>query len=141
MSNIVAGIGRGQMEVINDRVEKKREINTWYKNALREIDGISFQSEPSSEYYSNYWLTCLLVEPELTVTNREGLRLALESENIEARSLWKPLHLQPVFTDAPRYLRGVSEKMFNKGLCIPSGTNMSSDEMEIIVNIIVDELK
>ena len=133
MSNIVAGIGRGQMEVIDARVAKRREVNAWYKDLLKDIAGITFQTEPSADYYSNYWLTAILVDPIKTGgITREDIRLALEKENIECRPLWKPMHLQPVFTHCKYYGTGVSEKLFEQGLCLPSGSNMSTDDMERI---------
>ncbi len=109
MSNIVAGIGRGQMEVITERVEKKREINSWYKRNLNNNPGVSFQTEPSQDYFSNYWLTCLVIEPELTGTDREEIRLSLEDANNRGKAALETLHLQPVFAEAPRYLNGISE--------------------------------
>lgn len=130
MSNILAGIGRGQMEVLDQRVNKRREINAWYKELLNGIPGICFQVEPDSKYYSNYWLTTMIVDPEKTggVTS-EDIRLYLEKENIESRPLWKPMHLQPVFESYPFYSTGVSERLFNQGLCLPSGSNMTNSEM------------
>ena len=133
MSNIVAGIGRGQMEVIDERVAKRRAVNAWYKNLLKDTKGITFQTEPSTDYYSNYWLTALLVDPAKTGgISREDIRLALEKENIECRPLWKPMHLQPVFAHCKYYGTGVSEKLFEQGLCLPSGSNMSEEDMERI---------
>ena len=141
MSNILAGIGRGQMEVLDKRVGKRREINTWYKELLKEIPGISFQTEPNDEYYSNYWLSAILVDPEKTGgIKSEDIRLALEKDNIESRPLWKPMHLQPVFEDCPYYGTGISERLFNQGLCLPSGSNMNERELERIKNILINEL-
>ncbi len=142
MSNIVAGIGRGQMEVLDERVKKRREINAWYKELLKEIPGISFQSEPDSEYFSNYWLTAILVDPDKTggITS-EYIRLALEKDNIESRPLWKPMHLQPVFEDCPFYETNISEKLFNQGLCLPSGSNMTELDLERIKKVLVKVMK
>ncbi len=133
MSNILAGIGRGQMEVLDERVGQRREINIWYKELLKGLPGISFQMEPEPEYYSNYWLTAILVDPEKTGgLTSEDIRLALEKDNIECRPLWKPMHLQPVFKDCPYYGTDVSERLFHQGLCLPSGSNMTKIEMERI---------
>ncbi len=141
MSNILAGIGRGQMEVLDERVGQRREINAWYKELLKGIPGISFQMEPEPEYYSNYWLTAILVDPEKTggVTS-EDIRLALEKDNIECRPLWKPMHLQPVFKDCPYYGTDVSERLFLQGLCLPSGSNMTKIEMERIEKSLIQIL-
>lgn len=133
MSNIVAGIGRGQMEVLEDRVNRRREINAWYVELLKDVPGISFQTEPNADYYSNFWLTSIVVDPEKTGgITREDIRLELEKENIECRPLWKPMHMQPVFADCPFYSTGVSEKLFEQGLCLPSGSNMTQEELDRI---------
>jgi dTDP-4-amino-4,6-dideoxygalactose transaminase len=133
MSNITAGIGRGQLEVLTDRVRKRREINQWYRNQLKDIPGISFQTAPSGKHYSNHWLTAIIIDPKVAGTDREKVRLSLAEENIEARPLWKPMHLQPVFADAPRFINGVSEGLFNNGLCLPSGSNLKEEEFERIL--------
>jgi len=125
MSNICAGIGRGQMEVLTERVQQRRANYNWYTNVLSDTAGIEFLKEPEG-YYSNRWLTTVLVKhPSKT---REDLRIALEAENIEARPLWKPMHRQPIFKDAPFYGDGTSEKLFNNGLCLPSGSNLTQEE-------------
>ncbi len=129
MSNILAGIGRGQMTILDSHVSKRRSNYEFYKNALKYNDNIVFLQEPIG-YFSNRWLTCILLNSE---TMREGLRLALEKENIESRPLWKPMHQQPVFKDAPRYLNGVSDELFKKGLCLPSGSNLSDNELNRVV--------
>lgn len=141
MSNICAGIGRGQMEVLNERVQKRREHFFYYSNALAGKDGITFQTEPSEEYYSNHWLSTMLLDPLKTGgITREHIRLSLEEKNIETRPLWKPMHLQPIFKDCPAYLNGVSESLFEQGLCLPSSSNMSDAERELVVNSILDLL-
>lgn len=129
MSNICAGIGRGQMEVLQDRVQQRRNNFEYYKNAFATIDAVSFAEEPSADFYSNRWLTTIIVDPASGV-NREKLRLELEKDNIESRPLWKPMHLQPVFEDAPFYGDGTSERLFEHGLCIPSGSNLTHDDLE-----------
>ncbi|MRT93448.1 DegT/DnrJ/EryC1/StrS family aminotransferase [Ancylomarina sp. 16SWW S1-10-2] len=142
MSNIVAGIGRGQMEVIDERVEQRRKVNTWYKALLSEQEGITFHNEPTKNYYSNYWLTSIIVNPKETggVTNSDII-LALEKENIESRPLWKPMHLQPIFSKYPFYSTGVSKMLFEKGLCFPSGSNMSENDMQRIKTTLKQILK
>jgi dTDP-4-amino-4,6-dideoxygalactose transaminase len=136
MSNICAGIGRGQMEVIGERVRQRRANFEFYAEALSGIEGISFLSEPEG-FFSNRWLTTILVNPDLAGgVTREDIRLALAAENIESRPLWKPMHLQPVFRDAPAYANGVSESLFRDGLCLPSGSNLTDSEKERIVKVI-----
>ncbi len=134
MSNILAGIGRGQLEVLDDRVECRRMIFSTYFMRLSEIKGISFHKEPDKRYISNRWLTTIFVEPSITGgITREDLRIALEKENIESRPLWKPLHSQPVFTEYPAYINGVSDNLFKNGLCLPSGSNLSeTDQIRVI---------
>jgi dTDP-4-amino-4,6-dideoxygalactose transaminase len=132
MSNICAGIGRGQMEVLGSRVEKRRANFEFYKNALTEFESISFPDEPSVDFYSNRWLSTILVEEKDGIC-RESIRLALEKQNIESRPLWKPMHLQPIFANSPFYGDGTSESLFNKGLCLPSGSNLSDVDLKRVV--------
>ncbi len=134
MSNIIAGIGRGQMEVLPQRVEKKREIFAFYKELFANMPEVTLLEEPNKDFYSNYWLTSIIIESENK--DREGLRLALEADNIEARPLWKPMHLQPVFADAPAYEDGTSEFLFNNGLCMPSDSNMTEDDRVRITKVV-----
>ncbi|MDR0680549.1 MAG: aminotransferase class I/II-fold pyridoxal phosphate-dependent enzyme [Dysgonamonadaceae bacterium] len=138
MSNIVAGIGRGQMQVLSERVEQRRKNNQFYRKHLAGIEGITFQSELSPDFYSNYWLTTIIVDPEKTGgITREDLRLALENANIESRPLWKPMHLQPVFSDYPYYGEGICESLFDKGLCLPSGSILTEKELAKVVETIL----
>lgn len=133
MSNILAGIGRGQMEVLEERVKQKREINAWYREILGDIPGVTFQTEPGNDYFSNYWLTAILIDPGKTNgVTREDLRLALLKKNIESRPLWKPMHLQPVFQNYPFFKTGVSDRLFEQGLCLPSGSNMKYNDLAYI---------
>ena len=132
MSNIVAGIGRGQMTILNKHVAKRRANHEFYQNAFKDIDEITFLPEPEG-HFSNRWLTCVLLDSKET---REALRLALEKENIESRPLWKPMHQQPIFKDSPSYLNGVSDDLFNRGLCLPSGSNLSDEELNRVVSTI-----
>lgn len=134
MSNICAGIGRGQMRVIDERVKRRREIFDFYYQELSSIPGIDFLIEPSG-YFSNRWLSTITVNPKSGVT-RETLRLALDRENIESRPLWKPLHLQPVFSSYPTFENGTSAKLFRDGLCLPSGSNLTDEDLNRIVNVI-----
>lgn len=131
ISNICAGIGRGQMLVLNERVQQKRAIFNFYKAMLQHIPGISFQEEQPG-MFSNRWLTTILVDPACTPNgiSAEAIRLGLESENIESRPLWKPMHRQPVFANTPFYGDTTSDQLFKKGLCLPSGTNMGADDFE-----------
>jgi dTDP-4-amino-4,6-dideoxygalactose transaminase len=136
MSNVLAGIGRAQMEILHERVEARRQIFNEYKKHLLGTDGISFTEELKGSY-SNRWLTTILVDPSLTggVTNEE-IRLVLESENIESRPVWKPMHLQPIFSKYKRYSDGNAALLFKRGLCLPSGSAMSKDDIARICSII-----
>jgi dTDP-4-amino-4,6-dideoxygalactose transaminase len=137
MSNIVAGIGRGQMKVLNERVAQRRANNKRYREFFRGVPGITFQTEPNEEYFSNYWLTAILIEPTLTGgITREDVRLALEAENIESRPLWKPMHMQPVYEGSNFHGTGVCEELFEKGLCLPSGSNLTDAEFDRIFSVL-----
>jgi dTDP-4-amino-4,6-dideoxygalactose transaminase len=136
LSNVCAGIGRGQMEVIDERVAQRRANFDFYVRELADIKGITFQSEADG-CFSNRWLSCLLIAPAQTAgVTREDVRLALAAQNIEARPLWKPMHLQPIFADAPYYGNNVAETLFEKGLCLPSGSNLTEDDLERVVAVI-----
>ena len=136
MSNVLAGIGRGQMEVLDKHISLRRGMNQFYKALFKDIDGISILKEPSKDYYSNHWLTCILVDEAKVGFSREELRLHLEESNIESRPLWKPMHLQPVFKDAAYYGGTVSESLFEDGLCLPSGSNLSNNDRDRISKVI-----
>lgn len=129
MSNLCAGVGRGQMQVLNDRIATRRAIFGRYASLLSGRAGISVCHEPEG-YFSNRWLTTLLINPTEAGVTREDLRLALDKENIESRPLWKPMHLQPVFEQYPYYGDGVSDKLFENGLCLPSGSNLTEEELQ-----------
>jgi dTDP-4-amino-4,6-dideoxygalactose transaminase len=137
MSNILAGIGRGQMEVLTERVEQRRNINQWYRDFMLGIEGVRFQSEPSNEYLSNFWLTAITIEPEKTGVTQEDIRKKLLTDNIESRPLWKPMHLQPVFQNALFYGNGSSELLFTHGLCLPSGSNLTAEEKNRIKDSLI----
>jgi dTDP-4-amino-4,6-dideoxygalactose transaminase len=129
MSNISAGIGRGQMEVLTQRVEKRRENFFFYKEAFRNHAGITVLEEPDDRFFSNHWLTTILIDPSKTKgITRDDVRNEFEKFNIESRPLWKPMHLQPVFKDYPAYTNGVSENLFNTGLCLPSSSLITNEE-------------
>ncbi len=134
MSNICAGIGRGQMEVLAKRVEQRRAIYNRYYDKMKNLKGVSFVDEPAG-YFSNRWLTTILIDPASGIT-RETLRLALEQDNIESRPLWKPMHMQPIFAGAPFYGDGTSERLFRDGLCLPSGSNLTDADFERIFKVI-----
>lgn len=132
MSNISAGIGRGQMEVLDKRIAQRRSNFDFYKSALKDISAISFLEEPKG-FYSNRWLTTILVND--SKVTRENIRLALEKENIESRPLWKPMHLQPVFDGCEFFGDGTAEALFEKGLCLPSGSNLSTEDLDRVIKI------
>jgi dTDP-4-amino-4,6-dideoxygalactose transaminase len=141
MSNIVAGIGRGQMHVLSQRIEQRRKNNACYREHLAAIPGISFQTEPSPEFFSNYWLTVILIDPEKTNgITREDVRIALENENIESRPMWKPMHLQPVFENCSYYGDTTGEDLFNQGLCLPSGSTLTEEHLNRIIKVIKKQL-
>lgn len=135
MSNVIAGIGRGQMKVIDERVQIRRNNYEFYKKNLSSFEGIKFYKEPEFAY-SNRWLTTITIDEKITKgISREDIRKALEADNIESRPLWKPMHLQPVYKDALSFTNGVSEKLFNEGLCLPSGSALTVKDFDRIFNI------
>lgn len=129
MSNIVAGIGRGQMTILDNHVKQRRLNHMFYMNAFDGIEEIRFLEEPS-QMYSNRWLTTIQL-PSYSI--REGLREFLLKDNIESRPLWKPMHLQPIFKDSPAFINGISEDLFKKGLCLPSGSNLTEDDLNRVI--------
>lgn len=138
MSNVLAGIGRGQMEVLNERIESRRSNFNYYKEKLGQIPGISFLKELEGSI-SNRWLTIILLDPKLTGgIGREDLRLALADENIESRPLWKPMHMQPLFESAPYFGKGIAMKLFKHGLCLPSGSNLTKEELDRVIDVIIN---
>lgn len=171
LSNICAGIGRGQMTVVNDHIRHHQHIANLYEKAFAETDGITFHKNPSPEYDSNYWLNTILLDPALRIVgqehayeatvqgavggaagvthqaatlrtdcepndNVEALRMYLDQAGIESRPLWKPMHKQPVYKDAPAYVNGVSESLFKVGMCLPSGPMVSDEDVAYIVETI-----
>jgi dTDP-4-amino-4,6-dideoxygalactose transaminase len=135
MSNICASIGRGQMTTLPEKVRKRRENFQWYKEIFKEFPGVEFQSEPT-ESISNRWLTSILIDEKLASVCNENLRHAFEENNIEARPVWKPMHLQPVFNGAPFYGNGNSESIFRKGLCLPSGSSLTENDKSRIEEVV-----
>ena len=133
MSNISAGIGRGQMEVLDKHVNFRRANHQFYKDVFSESNDVEILTEPNTDFYSNHWLSAILLK---SYKQREDLRLAFEAENIETRPLWKPMHLQPVFKYAPFYGANVSENLFEKGLCLPSGSNLTEADRIRIAKVI-----
>ena len=137
LSNISAGIGRGQMEVIDDHVGLRRKMNQFYHEIFQKAKGVKVFSEPNSDYFSNHWLSCVLVDKNVCGFSSEEIRLAMAENNIECRPLWKPMHLQPVFKNAPYYGSTVSEKLFEIGLCLPSGSNIKAEEKVKINDVLM----
>jgi dTDP-4-amino-4,6-dideoxygalactose transaminase len=137
MSNVCAGIGRGQMQVLPCRIAQRRAAFEYYRQALAHLPGISFTQEPAGSF-SNRWLTTILINPaESGGITREQVRLALEKENIDSRPLWKPMHLQPVFAACPSFVNSISESLFNQGLCLPSGSNLVQEQLQRITALIL----
>ncbi|MCA9622914.1 MAG: DegT/DnrJ/EryC1/StrS family aminotransferase, partial [Myxococcales bacterium] len=136
MSNLLAAVGRGQLRVLDDRVAARRLVNTRYRQALADVPGIEFM--PEAPYgTSNCWLTCVLIDPIAFGVDREIVRLRLGEQNIEARPVWKPMHLQPIFA-SNRVIGGeVSESLFRHGLCLPSGSSLSEDDQRRVVDAIL----
>ncbi len=176
MSNICAGIGRGQMTVLDDHLNHHKQIAKFYKQAFEQIDGITFHDNPNSDFDSNFWLSTIILDEHLRIKNEEkaysnaiqgavggaagvthqtdrihtdsepnrnveALRLSLDELGIESRPLWKPMHLQPVFADAPKYTNGISERLFRQGLCLPSGPMVSFEDAQFIVESIKFAIK
>lgn len=138
MSNICAGIGRGQMEVLDERIASRRAHFEYYKNALSKVEGIEVKQEPNDNFFSNHWLSTVLIHPDKTGgISREDIRLRLDKMQIETRPLWKPMHLQPIFEAYPAYVNGVSEALFQDGLCLPSSSNMTNEQREMVVDAIL----
>lgn len=175
MSNICAGIGRGQMTIADEHIKHHQHLCKLYKELLKDVEGIKLQENPSSDYDSNYWLNTITIEPWVKVkgeeyayaetlqgavggagsvthavstlttdcqpnNNVEALRIALDKAGIEARPLWKPMHKQPVYKDAPAYVNGVSEELFKKGLCLPSGPCVTEEDVKYIVKCIIENI-
>lgn len=140
MSNIIAGIGRGQMKVLDTHIELRRGIQQFYKEIFKGMEGITVFEEPSNDYFSNHWLSCITINKNKTGFTKEDFRKALEEEQIESRPLWKPLHLQPIFAKYKYYGTNFCEKLFNTGLCLPSSSSLTTSEKQRIVEVITSFL-
>ena len=157
MSNICAGIGRGQMTIADEHIKHHQRLFQLYKELLKDVEGIKLQENPSADYDSNYWLNTFTIEPWVKVkgeenayaesqtdcqpnNNVEALRIALDKAGIEVRPLWKPMHKQPVYKNAPAYVNGVSEELFKKGMCLPSGPCVSEEDVRYIVKCIIENI-
>jgi len=138
MSNICAGIGRGQMEVLNNHVGLRRKMHAFYVDLFKDLSGVTVFQTAHEDYFANYWLSSIIIEPELTNgIDRETVRLALEADNIESRPLWKPMHLQPIFEKYPYYGNKVAATLFEKGLCLPSGSNLTDEDRARISTVVL----
>ncbi|PKP05701.1 MAG: hypothetical protein CVU10_10145 [Bacteroidetes bacterium HGW-Bacteroidetes-5] len=135
LSNICAGIGRGQMLVLNQHIAARRENNQKYMQMLKNAPGISFQDNPTTDFESNKWLTCIIIDPKKAGYTREDLRKKMDEHNIETRPLWKPMHLQPIFHEYPFYGNGTSEELFNHGLCLPSHPTLTQNDLQRVVEL------
>ncbi len=133
MSNICAGIGRGQMEVLDLRIAQRRDMHFFYQELFKDNTAVTLFHESSDDFYSNHWLSAIVLE---SYEKREELRLALEASNIESRPLWKPMHLQPIFKMYPYYGSNVAESLFEKGLCLPSGSNLTNEDKKRIAQVV-----
>jgi dTDP-4-amino-4,6-dideoxygalactose transaminase len=133
MSNVCAGIGCGQMQVLEKNIFSRRTMLEFYRTIFQDIDEVTVFEEPNADYFSNYWLSTILIEPNF---NKESLRVAFENQNIETRPLWKPMHLQPIFEKYPYYGGIISKELFEKGLCLPSGSNLTVEDKKIIKKVI-----
>ena len=142
MSNICAGIGRGQMEVLDAHVALRRKMQAFYVDLFKDIEAVTVFTVPNTDYFANYWLSAIVIEPNKAKgIDREALRLAFEAANIESRPLWKPMHLQPIFEHYPYYGSNVAETLFEKGLCLPSGSNLTDEERVRIKKVVFDFFK
>ena len=140
LSNVSAGIGCGQMDVLADHVSRRQEIHKLYSEGLADLPQIKVFDNPNSDYDSNFWLTTILIDPKCGITS-DKIRIALNEENIETRLLWRPMHMQPVYQDAPYYGGDVCEKLFEQGLCLPSGSSLTNEDVTRVIEAIHNVLK
>jgi dTDP-4-amino-4,6-dideoxygalactose transaminase len=141
MSNIVAGIGRGQMEVLDTHIGYRRNMHQFYAELFKDVPGITVFKESTNDYHSNHWLSCIVIDSTKTNLTPDSVREAFLEENIESRPLWKPMHLQPVFNEAPYYGGTVAEELFESGLCLPSGSNLTVADRDRIAKAFLKILK
>lgn len=139
LSNVLAALGRAQLKDLSDRVDRRRWFNDRYRQALADVPGVTFMPE-ADRCRSTFWLTCLTIDPAEAGIDREAVRLRLEEADIESRPVWKPMHRQPVYVDAPAVLTGVSDRLFERGLCLPSGSGMTDDQFEFVVDHVVEAM-
>ncbi|QXP60675.1 DegT/DnrJ/EryC1/StrS family aminotransferase [Olleya sp. HaHaR_3_96] len=139
MSNISAGIGRGQMEVLDKHIGLRRDMNAFYVNLFKGVKGVEVQKQPNSDFYSNFWLSCILIHADAPFTKAQ-FQSVMEDANIETRPLWKPMHMQPVFEGALYFGDKLSEGLFKKGLCLPSGSNLEQKDLDRITKVVNDLL-
>ena len=135
MSNVCAGIGLGQMKILDKNIASRREMHDFYKSIFKDLESVKLYQVLDEDYFSNYWLSTILIEPDNKI-NRENLRVAFDNANIESRPLCKPMHLQPIFDQYPYYGGKIAEELFDKGLCLPSGTNITVDDRNRIKQVI-----
>lgn len=138
LSNICAGIGRGQMEVLEKRIAQRRANQNFYIDTFAEVEAVDVFSEENSDFFSNHWLTSITLDKNLTSKTTHDFMIAFAEKNIETRPLWKPMHLQPVFKDCPYYGENVAEELFNQGMCLPSGSNLTDDDKKRIYDVIIN---
>ncbi|WP_396157193.1 DegT/DnrJ/EryC1/StrS family aminotransferase [Flavobacterium sp.] len=136
LSNISAGIGRGQMEILEKHIGLRRAMNHFYSDIFKDLQHVKVFQEPTSDLFSNHWLTCIVINSALLGKTTEDLRIALSKENIESRPLWKPMHLQPIFEKYPYYGGNVSEQLFENGLCLPSSSNLTESDKNRILEVL-----
>lgn len=141
MSNILAGIGREQIKVLQERIKSRRANHQFYLNLFQDIDEVQILKEPNYNYFSNFWLTTMLIDKKREKFTKEALYNKLAAANIESKPLWKPMHLQPIFKQYPYYGKKVSENLFSSGLCLPSGSSLSENDKDRIANVISDYFK
>jgi pyridoxal phosphate-dependent aminotransferase EpsN len=135
LSNVLAGIGRGQLRSLSARIERRREIFEFYRQSLGDLPGVAFMPEAPG-CHSTRWLTCLTIDPDAKGSHRDAVLAALETANIEARPLWKPLHQQPLYRQAPCFDAGVADRLFAHGLSLPSGSGMTEEELDRVVETV-----
>ena len=140
LSNVSAGIGCGQMDVLEEHVARRQEIHSIYKDGLKDISSITVLDNPTTDYSSNFWLTTILIDPKYGITPDE-VRIALNNENIETRLLWRPMHMQPIYKDAPYYGGDICEKLFDQGLCLPSGSSLTNEDISRVIEAIHNILR
>lgn len=124
------------IRMLEEHIARRRAINQLYRTLLHDLPGMTFHTNPDSDFNSNYWLTCIVIDPQEAGFTREELRLKMEEENIETRPLWKPMHLQPVFADCPYYGDNTEERLFDNGLCLPSGPTLTDKDIERVAGVI-----